>query len=196
MSFTDNFRSTYQGQRDQVNAENNQARADRKQGYKRSDGPGVTTVNVDPGSFFTGFVNAIRMINPLGGLTKFIPIQTIAEGAANTAMNAANGVAENVLGKSLNDVEQPQQQTEAPVTETPAQPEPEDDSEVIEYTYKPGDTFGQVIKDLGLGTANGLWGDNGDVNYYTQQLVDQGVWADGVPSNIPIGTTIKLKRRK
>lgn len=72
----------------------------------------------------------------------------------------------------------------------------EDNSEVIEYTYKPGDTFGQVITNLGLRTNNGLWGPNGDVAYYTQQLVDQGVWEDGVPHNIPIGTTIKLRRRK
>lgn len=72
----------------------------------------------------------------------------------------------------------------------------EDTGEIIEYTYKPGDTFGQVITNLGLTTDNGLWGPNGDVAYYTQQLVDQGVWADGVPRNIPIGTTIKLRRRK
>lgn len=70
-----------------------------------------------------------------------------------------------------------------------------DEGETIEYTYKSGDTFGQVIKDLGLESGNGLWGDNGDVNYYTQQLIDQGIWDDGIAKNIPIGTTIKLKRR-
>lgn len=72
----------------------------------------------------------------------------------------------------------------------------EDTGEIIEYTYKPGDTFGQVITDLGLRTDKGLWGPDGDVAYYTQQLVDQGVWEDGIPHNIPIGTTIKLRRRK
>lgn len=69
----------------------------------------------------------------------------------------------------------------------------------ITYTYKPGDTFGQVVKDLGLGTKAGLWGANGDVEYYTKQLEDQlwksGVWPQGVRQNIPIGTTIKLRRR-
>lgn len=70
-----------------------------------------------------------------------------------------------------------------------------DADDVVEYTYKPGDTFGQVILDLGLNTDNGLWGDNGDVNYYTQQLVDQGIWEDNQPHNIPIGTKIKLYRR-
>lgn len=73
--------------------------------------------------------------------------------------------------------------------------QPESDEDTVEYTYKPGDTFGQVILDLGLNTDNGLWGDNGDVNYYTQQLVDQGIWEDNQPHNIPIGTTIKLRRR-
>lgn len=77
-------------------------------------------------------------------------------------------------------------------TETPAA---EDTTDVVEYTYQPGDTFGQVIKNLGLESGNGLWGSNGDVEYYTQQLMDQGIWPDGTRGNIPIGTTIKLKRR-
>lgn len=72
--------------------------------------------------------------------------------------------------------------------------------DVIEYTYKPGDTFGQVITDLGLKTSNGLWGPNGDVEYYTKQLEDQlwksGVWPSGERQNIPVGTTIKLRKRK
>lgn len=73
------------------------------------------------------------------------------------------------------------------------------EEDVIEYTYKPGDTFGQVIKNLGLESGNGLWGNNGDVEYYTQQLEDQlwksGIWPQGERQNIPVGTTIKLKRR-
>jgi hypothetical protein len=32
-----------------------------------------------------------------------------------------------------------------------------------EYTVKEGDTLGQIILDQGWGTANTLWGDNGDV---------------------------------
>ena len=47
-------------------------------------------------------------------------------------------------------------------------PEPEPDNKVW-YTYKDGDTFGQVLKDLGLDEGN-LWGVNGTVNYYTDQL--------------------------
>lgn len=70
------------------------------------------------------------------------------------------------------------------------------DPDVIEYTYKPGDTFGQVINNLGLRTTHGLWGPDGDVEYYTQQLIDQGLWPNGVRGNIPVGATIKLRRRK
>lgn len=66
-------------------------------------------------------------------------------------------------------------------------------ADTIEYTYKPGDTFGQVVKNLGLESGSGLWGDNGDVAYYTQQLMEQGALNDR--GNIPIGTTIRLTRR-
>lgn len=61
----------------------------------------------------------------------------------------------------------------------------------VEYTYKPGDTFGQVILDLGIDTNKGLWGSDGDVAYYTKQLREQGI-----PGMVPIGTKIRLKKRK
>ena len=61
----------------------------------------------------------------------------------------------------------------------------------VSYTYKKGDTFGQVILDLGLNTSHGLWGADGDVAYYTEQLHEQGIYG-----NIPIGTTIYLTPRK
>lgn len=100
----------------------------------------------------------------------------------------------------LNAMEQTKQITEdiknkkyLPEEESAEEPA-EDDAEYVEYTYKPGDTFGQVILDLGLQTDSGLWGQDGDVAYYTQQLVDQGA-LDG-RGNVPIGTTIKLKKRK
>lgn len=72
--------------------------------------------------------------------------------------------------------------------EAPEEPVVVDDK--IEYTYKKGDTFGQVVTNLGLKTSAGLWGSNGDVAYYTEQLHAQGIYG-----NIPIGTTIKLTRR-
>lgn len=63
-------------------------------------------------------------------------------------------------------------------------------SGAVLYTYKPGDTFGQVILNLGLQTAHGLWGPDGDVNYYNAQLHAQGLYG-----NIPIGRTITLVKR-
>lgn len=70
----------------------------------------------------------------------------------------------------------------------------EDPDEYVEFTYVPGDTFGQKILDLGIATDNGLWGDNGDVAYYTQQLIDGGYLdANG---NVKLGVPIRLKKRK
>lgn len=66
-------------------------------------------------------------------------------------------------------------------------------TEVIEYTYQPGDSFGQVITDLGLKSDAGLWGENGDVAYYTEQLINQG--ALDSRGNIPVGTKIVLTPR-
>ena len=48
------------------------------------------------------------------------------------------------------------------------EPTPEPDNKVW-YTYKQGDTFGQVLKDLGLDEGH-LWGEDGTVKYYTDQL--------------------------
>ena len=65
------------------------------------------------------------------------------------------------------------------------------EDEEIEYTYKQGDNFGQIIKDLNLNTDYGLWGNSGDVKFYEDQLREQG-WDGG---NIPVGTKIKLRKR-
>lgn len=69
------------------------------------------------------------------------------------------------------------------------------EGETVSYVYKPGDTFGQVVLDLGLGTGNGLWGTDGDVAFYNKQLWEQNA-IDPVTGNIPIGTVIKLRKRK
>ena len=60
----------------------------------------------------------------------------------------------------------------------------------VTYKYKKGDTFGQVILNLGLQSSHGLWGTGGDVEYYTNQLHEQGIYG-----NIPVGATITLTRR-
>jgi hypothetical protein len=70
----------------------------------------------------------------------------------------------------------------------------EDESNYVTFVYKPGDTFGQKLIDEGLMTEHGLWGDDGDVAYYTQQLRD-GDYLDAY-GNVRIGEPIRLKRRK
>ena len=82
-----------------------------------------------------------------------------------------------------------QQAVNASINNQPAPPAPATPS-TVQYTYKSGDTFGQVILNLGLNTANGLWGASGDVAYYTAQLHAQGIYG-----NIPVGKTITLVRR-
>lgn len=68
------------------------------------------------------------------------------------------------------------------------------EGDYVSFTYKPGDTFGQKIVDLGLNTENGLWGADGDVNFYTRQLIEQG--ALDANGNLKLGQTFKLRRRK
>lgn len=82
---------------------------------------------------------------------------------------------------------------EAPAATTTPAPV-EDTAEYVEYTYKPGDTFGQVIKDLGLGEGN-LWGENGTVKYYTDQLWAEHPEVFDSRGNIKVGHTIKLRKR-
>ena len=60
----------------------------------------------------------------------------------------------------------------------------------VTYKYKKGDTFGQAILNLGLQSSHGLWGAGGDVEYYTNQLHEQGIYG-----NIPVGATITLTKR-
>lgn len=57
---------------------------------------------------------------------------------------------------------------------TPPTPTPTPSGEVT-YSYVPGNTFGQVLLDLGLSDGTHLWGAGGDVEYYTRQLVEQNV---------------------
>lgn len=72
--------------------------------------------------------------------------------------------------------------------QTPAQkPTPAAPAKKVTYTYKKGDTFGAVIKKLGLQTSHGLWGPDGDVVYYTNQL--------GITGNIPVGKKLTFTPR-
>ena len=69
--------------------------------------------------------------------------------------------------------------------------EVEGKADIVEYTYQPGDTFGRVLIKTGLSDGRNLWGPEGDVAYYTKQLNDQGI-----SGNIPVGSTIRLRKRR
>lgn len=78
------------------------------------------------------------------------------------------------------------------------EPEPTPIIDDTTYHYVQGDTFGQVILNLGYATEKGLWGKDGDVQYYNAQLFEQGIlnYYDGKYwNNIPVGTEIKLEHR-
>lgn len=68
------------------------------------------------------------------------------------------------------------------------------EGDYVYFSYVPGDTFGQKILDLGLNTENGLWGQDGDVNFYTRQLIDQD--ALDANGNVKLGQTFRLRKRK
>lgn len=78
------------------------------------------------------------------------------------------------------------------------EPEPTPEPEDTAYHYVQGDTFGQVLVDLGYSDGENLWGQDGDVEFYNGQLYDQGIlnYYDGQYwNNIPVGTEIKLEHR-
>ena len=167
------------------NAQTNANTAQGQQTAAPTTNQGQTYYYRDPA--IDNFVNVLRFItNPIRGITGWTPLDIAADNTSDILYGS--------FGKKYipEEVKAEETKTEETKTEEPAKTE--DTEDVVLYTYKPGDTFGQVIKDLGLGTAKGLWGTGGDVEYYTQQLYDQG--ALNRYGNIPIGTTIKLKRRK
>lgn len=135
------------------------------------------------------FVSFLRTaMNPLRGITGDTPLDAIVNSVSSTLYNS--------FGKKANG-NNGQTQEAAPSTDGSGATEPQTaapEEDVTTYTYQAGDTFGDVIRKLGLESGNGLWGENGDVRYYTDQLYGQGLLDRN--GNIPIGTTIKLQRRK
>lgn len=75
---------------------------------------------------------------------------------------------------------------------TPPEPTPVPANEFT-YSYVPGDTFGQVLLNLGLSDGSTLWGVGGDVDYYTQQLIEQNVL--DYRGNVLLYTPFTLKRK-
>lgn len=72
------------------------------------------------------------------------------------------------------------------------EPTPVPVSDEVTYKYVKGDCFSRVLVKLGLDEGK-LWGKNGTVAYYTQQLVEQGVL--DARGNVKIGVPFTLKRR-
>lgn len=137
-----------------------------------------------------GFYVGVSTAGPYGHVVWFEGGQTISE--YNYA--SRGGFSVRVINLTAYKWVQIKAPTTAPTpAPAPAKPEnkPNKKDPSVTYTYKYGDTFGQVITDLGLKTSHGLWGDDGDIVYYTNQLHDQGIWG-----NVPVGTTIKLTPRK
>lgn len=116
-------------------------------------------------------------------------IVKIAKDSGYTPSDAeVDTVLQGIKNREILNKEKPAEKTEA------AAPAKEDEGEVITYTYKPGDTFGQVLLNLGLSDGSNLWGQGGDVEYYTQQLRDQNML--DYNGNVKLGIPFKLRRRK
>lgn len=71
-------------------------------------------------------------------------------------------------------------------------PEPVPSGDSITYTYVKGDYFSKVLINLGLDEGN-LWGENGAVVYYTNQLIEQNMLDNN--GNVKIGEPFKLIKR-
>lgn len=84
----------------------------------------------------------------------------------------------------------PEPEPEPTPTPTPT-PSPVD-PKTVSYTYGKGDYFSKVLKKLGLDEGN-LWGKNGTVAYYTQQLIAQDML--DARGNVKIGKPFTLTRR-
>lgn len=76
-------------------------------------------------------------------------------------------------------------------TPTPT-PTPEPTTGEVSYTYVKGDYFSKVLVQLGYDEGK-LWGEDGSVRYYTNQLIEQGVL--DVNGNVKLGATFTLTRR-
>lgn len=80
----------------------------------------------------------------------------------------------------------------APAPEPTPEPTPKPEDGKVTYTYVKGDCFSRVLVKLGLDEGH-LWGKDGTVAYYTQQLVEQGVL--DARGNVKIGVPFTLTVR-
>lgn len=164
----------------------------------------------------SGFSAAAKGINKLFGLPESTPkVQETGQGTMKVTFDhkptseeleeIKKRIEKETGVKLYNGSEIEGTKTEA-VTETPKENKVEvkteektptvveDNSDVITYTYKPGDTFGRVLLNLGLSDGSNLWGPGGDVEFYTQQLRDQNML--DYNGNVKLGIPFKLRRRR
>lgn len=80
----------------------------------------------------------------------------------------------------------------APEPEPTPEPTPKPADGKVTYSYVKGDCFSRVLVKLGLDEGH-LWGKDGTVAYYTQQLVEQGVL--DARGNVKIGVPFTLTVR-
>lgn len=80
----------------------------------------------------------------------------------------------------------------APAPEPTPEPTPKPADGKVTYSYVKGDCFSRVLVKLGLDEGH-LWGADGTVAYYTQQLVEQGVL--DARGNVKIGVPFTLTVR-
>lgn len=165
--------------------------------YKLSDGKGVISVNPEalveetrpsnPGPFTPDDLSRL-------GVGRIKPDDTVVGKYPKEFIDKLREMLEQYKPDNLGPVIGPEGKTYVyngngrPGTERGTIPE---DVDEIEYTYKPGDTFAQFLINSGLSDGSNLWGPNGDVEYYRKQLAEQGY-----TGNIPVGTRLKLKKRK
>lgn len=156
-----------------------------KSEVKTLDGDISNSINNVLNKFNSLFIDKDEYQKNLDATNKALQDRGIIPGGSDTVTQT--GAYEKVGSNVINPADQytwGSAKTEQPATE-------ENSEDFVEYTYKPGDTFGQVILDLGINTNKGLWGKGGDVEYYTKQLREQGI-----PGMVPIGRKIRLKKRK
>lgn len=80
----------------------------------------------------------------------------------------------------------------APAPEPTPEPTPKPADGKVTYSYVKGDCFSRVLVKLGLDEGH-LWGKDGTVAYYTQQLIEQGVL--DARGNVKIGVPFTLTVR-
>lgn len=149
---------------------------------------------------YKGVIGVLRNILGKNKTRPMNEYETIVQMGINNGKVLSDGQTQEILDKikgNTSTTTSPSTTASSSTTTEPttlANSVKEDESDVVTYTYKPGDTFGQVLLDLGLSDGSRLWGSGGDVEFYTQQLKAQDMLDSR--GNVKLGIPFKLRRRK